>query len=120
MEAARRKPDGVSDMSAWEKEDSVSKRSKVLSDANNLIHGDRQNDYGKPELNFARIAKCWSVVVDVEIKPYQVALMMAQLKLARLSHKEAALNMSGFEDGCIDAAGYAALALELASNSKSS
>ena len=108
-------------MSAWEKEDGgVSKRSKVLLDANNLIHGDRQNDYGKPDLNFARIAKCWSVVVDVEIKPYQVAIMMAQLKLARLSHNEAALSMSGFEDGCIDAAGYAALAFELASNSKSS
>ena len=83
-------------------------REQILSDAQDLIVGDRQDDYGPPKVNFSRIAVGWSVILDTEVTPAEVAQCMAWLKLARL------VNTPEHKDSYIDAAGYIALAAELA------
>ena len=83
-------------------------RTHVLETANNLITGSRQSDYGSPQLNFQNIAERWSQHVGVSIDAYQVSLMMADLKIARL-----ATTRRPHADSFVDLAGYAALAAEL-------
>jgi len=87
------------------------KRSEVLSIADSLISKDRQNDYGNPADNFSNTAVRWSQILKTQIQDWQVALMMADLKIARIA-------TSGIPtpDSFIDLAGYAALSQELASN----
>ncbi|WP_336819816.1 DUF6378 domain-containing protein [Gordonia sp. MMO-8] len=80
----------------------------VLSDAHALIRGQRRSDYGDPETNFGRIAALWSVVLQHEVTPVQVAQCMAQLKLARLIHTP------DHHDSWVDAAGYIGLGSHLA------
>ena len=83
-------------------------RTEILADANEILNGDREAEYGKPEDNFKRIAELWSVVLETEVEPYQVALCMALLKAARL------VNTPMHKDSYVDMAGYVALAGELA------
>lgn len=68
------------------------------------ITGNRQQDYGTPEDNFARIARYWTMYfrnkgLDIIIEKKDVALLMALFKLAREqgNHKD---------DNLIDAIGY--------------
>tara|TARA_Y100001963_G_scaffold156936_1_gene251781 strand:- start:942 stop:1235 length:294 start_codon:yes stop_codon:yes gene_type:complete len=89
------------------------RRKEILNKASELIMGDRQADYGEPSQNFGNIAKGWAVIFDTEITAAQVALAMSWLKIARVSHKNAALNKSSLEDGAIDLCGYGALFGEL-------
>ena len=56
-----------------------------------------------------RIATIWSAILGHPITPWQVALMMAGLKIARLSHAPLS------EDSWVDAVGYLALGAELTS-----
>lgn len=85
----------------------VTPRVEALREAAALITGDRQDEYGPPEVNFQRIADLWKIVLGVEFTPSQVALAMLCLKLAR--------GAQGYKrDTYIDAAGYAALMIELA------
>jgi len=86
----------------------MSKRTETLESAASLINGDREQDYGTPQENFQRIAMCWGMYTGISIAPHDVALMMAMLKIARLAHDPSK------EDSYIDAAGYIALANELA------
>jgi len=81
-------------------------RDLALEQAHGLINGPRQAHYGKPEDNFKRIADRWSQTLGVEVKPWQVCVMMADLKLARLAN-------GLHEDSFIDGIGYLALAAEL-------
>lgn len=83
-------------------------RTHVLETANNLITGDREKDYGSPKLNFQNIADRWSQHVGVPLEGYQVALMMADLKIARM-----ATTHLPHDDSFVDICGYAALAAEL-------
>jgi len=81
-------------------------RQQALDQASTLIHGDRNKDYGPPEVNFQRIADRWSQLLRVDVEPWQVCVMMADVKIARLAE--------GYtEDSVIDLIGYAALAAEL-------
>ena len=81
-------------------------RQQALDQASKLIHGDRNKDYGPPEVNFQRIADRWSQLLRVDVEPWQVCVMMADVKIARLAE--------GYtEDSVIDLIGYAALAAEL-------
>jgi hypothetical protein len=84
------------------------KRSDTLKTADQLINGQRQADYGSPQENFEKIAARWSQILGgFEIEAWQVCLMMADLKIARLSNGPHA-------DSFVDACGYLALASELA------
>ena len=80
----------------------------ILERAIGLITGDREEDYGEAHKNFSDIAALWSVVLGVDVQPWQVAACMSQLKLAR------AIKTSTHVDSWTDMAGYVGLAAELA------
>ena len=86
----------------------IKPRNACLVEAAQIISGDRDAQYGKPEDNFLRIAKIWSVILGVEITQEDVAMMMVGLKVARYANK------NGFQDDTwIDIAGYAACGYEV-------
>lgn len=87
-------------------------RTEILAKAMTLTVGDRNEQNGDPKENHIRIAKIWSVVLGIEVEPYQVALCMAGLKLARLAYNEKIL------DSYIDGAAYLAIAGEIADGVK--
>ena len=72
----------------------------IFDEAEKLVNGDRQKDYGEPRENLERISEIWSGVLGLSVTAEQVALCMAGLKLARL----------GFDptnhDSLVDACGY--------------
>lgn len=59
-------------------------RSETLDKAKACVCGQRENEYGSPEDNFAAIASFWSVYKGVEFTANDVAMMMALLKIARI------------------------------------
>lgn len=73
--------------------------SKVLVEADALVNGDRQRDYGHPWDNYTDIAEGWSVLTDTVITPETAASMMIWLKLCREKHFPK-------HDNRVDAAGY--------------
>jgi len=83
-------------------------RETVLLQAQALVSGDREQQYGDPCEHFTRVAVIWSVLLDVTIKPEMVPLMMAALKLDRLATD------TSHADSAVDLSGYAALAHEVA------
>ncbi len=84
-------------------------RGDVLEAAHSLVYGDRQGDYGPPHENFANIAQRWSQLLGVNLEPWMVGVMMADLKIARIATAKKAT-----PDTFVDICGYAALAGELA------
>ena len=68
---------------------------------------DRGDTYGKPEDNFATIARLWRVYLDTPINAHDVAMMMILFKVARSKANP------GHTDNLVDIAGYAACATEL-------
>lgn len=68
--------------------------------ADDLIHGDRHNDYGHPYDDFGKTAQMWSAFLGVPVLREQVAAMMVMVKLSRLS------NSPGHVDSWVDIAGY--------------
>jgi len=84
-------------------------RKEVLEAAQTCVCGNREDDYGSPENNFARIANLWNAYLGVDkIKPHDVAAMLALLKVARIASEG-----HGKADNWIDLAGYAACGGEL-------
>ena len=101
------------------------KRAEILEAARKCVCGEREQDYGTPEDNFQTIAELWNAYLrrrilkiyhhaeglpfdfDNVISPADVAVMMALLKVARISYGNA-------PDNFVDLAGYAACAGELA------
>ena len=84
------------------------KKEEVLTRSIELIKGDREADYGDAWTNFSDIAALWSVVLSMQVAPWQVAACMSQLKLAR------AIKTPDHEDSWADMAGYVGLGAELA------
>lgn len=82
-------------------------RVQILKEAAGLITGDRQEEYGTPQVNFQRIATMFQVLFpEREWTPADIAIAMLSLKLAR--------GVQGYKrDTAVDAAGYAALWAEL-------
>jgi|TARA_R110000822_G_scaffold69899_1_gene169383 hypothetical protein len=83
-------------------------RQTILAEADRLISGDREEDYGDPHKNFSDVSKGWSLIIGKKISPEEVALMMAWLKISRL------FKTPTHTDSWIDLVGYAALGGELA------
>tara|TARA_B100001250_G_C19155252_1_gene509786 strand:- start:179 stop:445 length:267 start_codon:yes stop_codon:yes gene_type:complete len=79
---------------------------KILEEANKLIGGDRNNDYGDKLTNHKNIAALWSIFLRKKITAHDVAMCMALVKVARLMHAHK-------KDSYIDLAAYAAIAGEL-------
>lgn len=63
----------------------------------------RGKHYGDMRANLGRIAARWSLTVGVPVTPEQVAVMMIDLKLARLAENP------HHADSILDVAGYAEL-----------
>lgn len=89
------------------------KRKEILEQAIKCVCGNRVLEYGKPENNFQTIANLWmdylagtNQIIDLNAK--DVAIMMALLKIARIS------SGTDKEDSFIDACGYMACAGECA------
>jgi hypothetical protein len=80
-----------------------------LEQADILINGARQNEYGDKLQNFSQIAMLWQgtlaplLAPDAQITPELVALCMIQVKVARLSkspdHYDSQLDIAGYA-GC--------------------
>ena len=85
----------------------LSDRSDLIKQADELINGDRHQNYGDASENFSRIASLWSSYLGHEIKMHDVGIMMALLKISRISYDQTA------KDSYVDAIGYVALAGEL-------
>jgi len=88
-------------------------RREILEEALRQVTGQRDDDYGKPEYSFQKIANLWNAYFDYRIAftPKDVAVMMALLKIARI--------YTGVKtDSYVDLAGYAACAGELDSARK--
>lgn len=83
-------------------------RAECLREADALIHGQRSEDYGCPEENMRRIAILWGPIMGHAVTPAQVALCMAQLKVARLCKSP------DHPDSWLDLAGYVAIGAECA------
>lgn len=73
----------------------------VLEEAQSLVHGKRNQDYGHPNEDFGRTAKMWASILGVDVSAEQVARCMIALKLSRECHKHT-------RDNLVDIAGYAA------------
>lgn len=82
-------------------------RSDCIEQARQIITKDRNATHGEPENSFATIAAFWSTYLDIEIAPFDVAAMMALLKLARIKENPDHL------DSWIDTVGYCAIGPEL-------
>lgn len=83
-------------------------RAEILDFAKIAVTVEREQQYGKPEDNFAIIASLWSAYKGTSFTPLDVAMMMALLKIARIR------TGVGTPDSFIDLAGYAACGGEIA------
>lgn len=54
-----------------------------MSNTTNEIVDERVDVYGEPLEFFSRLAMMWSALLDHEIQPHEVPLMMASLKMLR-------------------------------------
>ena len=82
-------------------------RADILDRAKAIVTGEREKQYGKPEDNFAIIAKLWSAYTGHEFSPVDVAMMMALLKVARIKTGDY------LSDNYVDICGYMACAAEI-------
>lgn len=80
----------------------------VLDEAEKIINGPRQDQYGHASESFAMIGKAWESILHHPVSAEQVALCMTALKLVRESYRHK-------EDNLVDAAGYIGL-LEMICN----
>ena len=71
----------------------------LATEAVAVVTGPRQAAYAHPRVNFQRIADLWSIVLDVDITPEQVALCMIQVKIAREMNRHT-------RDNIVDLIGY--------------
>jgi hypothetical protein len=84
----------------------------AISEADDIIYGDRESTYGRPDKNLRLIADLWQSYLDgrfaephamsPNIKPSDVAIMMVLLKIARHANKYT-------RDNIVDGIGYFAL-----------
>lgn len=78
----------------------------ILEEAQRLVHGPRQGDYGHPFDDYTRTARMWEAILGVPqgtITPRIACLMMAAVKISREVHRPK-------RDNLTDLAGYAACA----------
>lgn len=82
-------------------------RSKILKEAEYVICGDREEDYGSPQKNFKLVSELWSSYLEKNVDENDVVMMMNLLKIARIRTGE------GTYDCYLDIIGYTALGAEI-------
>ncbi len=85
-----------------------STRKDILQQATQCVCADREQAYGLPEDNFARISALWNAYKPCGFTPHDVGIMLALLKIGRIASGQTK------EDNYVDLAGYAACAGEIA------
>jgi hypothetical protein len=83
-------------------------RASVLHLAEQAITVDRAATHGKAEDSFGLIAAYWSAHLGTNVTAHDVGVMMGLFKAARIKGNPA------HQDSYVDAAGYFALAAEIA------
>lgn len=82
-------------------------RVQLLLDANDIVNGDRNREYGDPYESFSKIRDLWNSLgythKGKSLTVLDVGIMMIALKLARASHK------GDVYDSLLDICGYATL-----------
>jgi hypothetical protein len=77
----------------------------ILEEAQRLIHGDRNKNYGHPRENFADISALFSGYLGVEITNIDVANLMILVKIARVKgtgyHRDSFTDIAGYA-GCVE------------------
>lgn len=107
IEFATREP--VEPTESWSGPQYANKRAETLLVAESLVNGDRNAQYGDPNADFARTAALWNAYKGMDIiTTHDVAVMMALLKISRISWNPKKL------DSWIDLAGYAACGADCA------
>ena len=71
----------------------------VCDEAKRLTSGDRNVQYGDPNINFLETAQLWSTYLGHPISPDQVGMCQVLLKIARDKH-------SPKRDNIVDGIGY--------------
>lgn len=91
----------------------ITKRESILRTANDIIHGDREKDYGRPVDSFTRLAEALNLVLrpklkeGMELDAVDAAVLMIAMKLSRLAGGDRK------DDTWVDLAGYSALGAEV-------
>jgi len=83
------------------KKNKIILKETILQEAQKIVYGDRQTDYGSVTENFENIARMWQVILKCTINPEQVGLCMIAMKITRQLNKSK-------RDNLVDIAGYAA------------
>ena len=84
-------------------------KESILTEAHNIIYGDREKTYGHPAKNLKTIAAMWSAYMNnmddgnFAVTAKDVAAMMMLVKVARYA------NDPSHRDNLVDICGYAAL-----------
>lgn len=73
-----------------------------LDRVNDMLNGEKAEEYGNPRIMFQNISKRWFDCDDAEV---DVAIMMAELKIERIKYDQSK------EDSYLDAIAYLAMAL---------
>lgn len=77
----------------------------ILEDAQELIHGQRNKDYGHPRENFQHSADLISAYLGVDIDSMDVANIMILMKLSRVHgtgyHRDSYTDIAGYA-GCVE------------------
>lgn len=71
----------------------------ILKEAEKLIYGERQEQYGDPSFQFKKVANRWALILGKEVSSVEVARCMIELKLVREENKHS-------RDNLVDIAGY--------------
>lgn len=79
----------------------VTEKSKsILTEAETIINGERDVDYGDPTESFEKIAQIASLLTNKDLDAYTCCAVMMSVKLTRQSFKHK-------RDNLVDLAGYA-------------
>ncbi|WP_228794713.1 DUF6378 domain-containing protein [Nocardia cyriacigeorgica] len=77
----------------------------ILEEAQRLIHGERNQNYGHPRENFSEIAALFSGYLGKEITDIDVANLMILVKIARVKgtgyHRDSFTDIAGYA-GCVE------------------
>jgi len=71
----------------------------ITKEAQELVNGERQKDYGDMKESFVRIAGLWSAYLGVHVDYLDVGKMMILLKVSRAKH-------NNHRDSYVDIVGY--------------
>lgn len=76
----------------------------ICEEAQEIVNGERQQNYGDMNDSFLRIAGLWSAYVGIPIDKYDVAKMMMLLKISRVkncNHRDSYVDIVGYVE-CVD------------------